>query len=202
MASRKVSIPVSRGTITLQGALFTPSPQEGNPKLAIMCHPWSWLGGSMHLQCVPLLILRGRGRARRVVRPGAVVSGIHPVTRYTVCDLESLDVYCSKSSLPLSLPSLSSLLPPPQQEPAADEERSVLHLLTPLFLAHSYTVLTFNSRGVGSSTGRATFTGEGEVSDLKDVVSWGLEQLGGEDRVGWVVLVVRSSLFRITQDHC
>ncbi|KZO91547.1 alpha/beta-hydrolase [Calocera viscosa TUFC12733] len=104
MSSRLVSIPVAGGSIALEGALFTPA--EPGRKLAVMCHPWSWLGGSM-------------------------------------------DDY-------------------------------VLHLLTPVFLRHSYAVLRYNSRGVGSSTGRATLRGEGEVADLREVVQWGIGLLGEE----------------------
>ncbi|KZT51383.1 hypothetical protein CALCODRAFT_487963, partial [Calocera cornea HHB12733] len=56
----------------------------------------------------------------------------------------------------------------------------VLHLLTPVFLRRGYTVLRYNSRGVGSSSGRATLRGEGEVADLGEVVQWGVGQLPGE----------------------
>ncbi|EJU04828.1 alpha/beta-hydrolase, partial [Dacryopinax primogenitus] len=119
-------IPSSSGQIILQGALFTPSDNSNaRCKLAMMCHPWSWLGGSMN--------------------------------------------------------------------------DHVLHLLTPVFLRHSFTVLRFNSRGVGGSTGSATLRGEGEVADLQQVVRWGLEQLGGEAER--VVLLGYSHGSLITSRH-
>ena len=46
----------------------------------------------------------------------------------------------------------------------------VLQLVTEPLLDAGYTVLRYNSRGVGKSTGRASFTGSSEADDLKDLV--------------------------------
>lgn len=42
------------------------------------------------------------------------------------------------------------------------------------FISRNYYVLRYNSRGVGASTGRASFTGFSEVEDLKTTVEWAL----------------------------
>ncbi|KAI0787545.1 alpha/beta-hydrolase [Fomes fomentarius] len=48
----------------------------------------------------------------------------------------------------------------------------VLELLTESLLARGYDVLRYNSRGVGKSTGWASFTGSREAEDLKELVEW------------------------------
>lgn len=54
---------------------------------------------------------------------------------------------------------------------AADDIR-VLELLTESLLERGYDVLRYNSRGVGKSTGWASFTGSREAEDLKELVEW------------------------------
>jgi len=75
----------------------------------------------------------------------------------------------------------------------------VLHLLTPVFLQRQYTVLRFNSRGVGGSTGRTTIRGESEVADLRDVVQWAIGEVGG--KVERLVLVGYSHGCLLTSRH-
>ncbi|RDX57159.1 alpha/beta-hydrolase [Lentinus brumalis] len=48
----------------------------------------------------------------------------------------------------------------------------VLQLLTEPLLERGYGVLRYNSRGVGKSTGWASFTGIREAEDLKELVQW------------------------------
>ncbi|KDQ56986.1 hypothetical protein JAAARDRAFT_131498 [Jaapia argillacea MUCL 33604] len=50
-----------------------------------------------------------------------------------------------------------------------------LHILAACFEDCGYHVLRFNSRGVGKSTGRASFTGFSEAQDLRDIVKWGID---------------------------
>ena len=47
----------------------------------------------------------------------------------------------------------------------------LIELIEPL-TSKGYHVLRYNSRGVGASTGRASFTGFSEVEDLEAVVQW------------------------------
>ena len=49
-------------------------------------------------------------------------------------------------------------------------------LMEPL-TSKNYHVLRYNSRGVGASTGRASFTGFSEVEDLVMVVQWVLDRI-------------------------
>lgn len=49
-------------------------------------------------------------------------------------------------------------------------------LIEPL-TSKGYYVLRYNSRGVGASTGRASFTGLSEVEDLEAVVQWALDRV-------------------------
>lgn len=49
-------------------------------------------------------------------------------------------------------------------------------LVEPL-TSKNYHVLRYNSRGVGASTGRASFTGFSEVEDLEAVVQWTLARV-------------------------
>lgn len=44
--------------------------------------------------------------------------------------------------------------------------------MTEPLLQAGYHVLRYNSRGVGKSTGRASFTGSSEVEDLKELTQW------------------------------
>ncbi|PFH52917.1 hypothetical protein AMATHDRAFT_73753 [Amanita thiersii Skay4041] len=62
----------------------------------------------------------------------------------------------------------------------------VLSLLARLLKQHGYYIIRFNSRGVGSSTGRSSFTGLSEGEDLTAVVQWSLGQISN---VGSVVLI-------------
>ncbi|KAJ7034920.1 Alpha/Beta hydrolase protein [Mycena alexandri] len=54
----------------------------------------------------------------------------------------------------------------------------VLQMLTKPLHARGYHVLRYNSRGVGRSTGWASFTGLSEVGDLEALVEWALERVG------------------------
>ena len=54
-----------------------------------------------------------------------------------------------------------------------------------------YHVLLFNSRGVGKSSGWASFTGLAEGKDLEELVQWGL---GAVTNVMSVVLMVRAEV--------
>ena len=49
-------------------------------------------------------------------------------------------------------------------------------LIEPL-TSKNYHVLRYNSRGVGTSTGLASFTGFSEVEDLEAVVQWALDSI-------------------------
>ena len=53
-----------------------------------------------------------------------------------------------------------------------------------------YHVLRFNGRGVGGSTGWASFTGLAEGKDLEEVTAWGLETVPD---VRSVVIIVRNA---------
>ncbi|KAI0719401.1 alpha/beta-hydrolase [Cerioporus squamosus] len=53
----------------------------------------------------------------------------------------------------------------------------VLQLLTEPLLERGYCVLRYNSRGVGKSTGWASFTGVREAEDLKELVQWARSQM-------------------------
>ncbi|KAF8962741.1 hypothetical protein BDZ97DRAFT_1090597 [Flammula alnicola] len=52
----------------------------------------------------------------------------------------------------------------------------LMSLLEPL-LSHNYHVLSYNSRGVGRSTGRSSFTGFNEVEDLKALTKWAVDSV-------------------------
>ena len=52
----------------------------------------------------------------------------------------------------------------------------LIELIEPL-TSKGYHVLRYNSRGVGASTGRASFTGFSEVEDLEAVVQWALDRI-------------------------
>ena len=53
-----------------------------------------------------------------------------------------------------------------------------MELVEPL-TSKGYHVLRYNSRGVGASTGYASFTGFSEVKDLEAVVQWALHRVPG-----------------------
>ncbi|RPD60193.1 alpha/beta-hydrolase [Lentinus tigrinus ALCF2SS1-7] len=53
----------------------------------------------------------------------------------------------------------------------------VLQLLTEPLLERGYDVLRYNSRGVGKSTGWASFTGSREAEDLKELVQWARSEM-------------------------
>jgi hypothetical protein len=58
---------------------------------------------------------------------------------------------------------------------------SVLKLVeTKALLDNGYFVVRFNSRGVGRSQGRSSFSGLTEAEDLKDVVRWAMQQINEE----------------------
>ncbi|KZT42157.1 alpha/beta-hydrolase [Sistotremastrum suecicum HHB10207 ss-3] len=87
-------------------AIFTPPPVSGPahpPRLAVLLHPWSWLGGRMH--------------------------------------------------------------------------DHVIETLSSSFIQRGFHTIVFNSRGVGASTGRASFTGFPEVEDLKEIIKWGVSKI-------------------------
>lgn len=51
----------------------------------------------------------------------------------------------------------------------------VLREVVEPFCRHGFNVILLNSRGVGGSTGRASFTGLPEAEDLNEVVKWLME---------------------------
>ena len=51
----------------------------------------------------------------------------------------------------------------------------VLREVVEPFCQHGFNVILLNSRGVGGSTGRASFTGLPEAEDLNEVVKWLME---------------------------
>jgi|SRR5258706_12729037 len=51
----------------------------------------------------------------------------------------------------------------------------VLREVVEPFYQHGFNVMLLNSRGVGGSTGRASFTGLPEAEDLREVVKWLME---------------------------
>jgi len=63
-----------------------------------------------------------------------------------------------------------------------------LMTLLPSLLSQNFHVICYNSRGVGGSTGWASFTGFSEAEDLKALVTWAIETISN---VHSVVLVVR-----------
>ena|SRR6266540_6144991 len=54
---------------------------------------------------------------------------------------------------------------------------SALSLLVEPLLAKNYHVIQYNSRGVGKSSGWASFTGFSEAQDLQEVVNWAIGKL-------------------------
>ena len=70
----------------------------------------------------------------------------------------------------------------------------VLQLLTEPLLESGYTVLRYNSRGVGKSTGWASFTGYREGEDLKELVQWARSTMGN---VASLVIAVGTQIMRI-----
>lgn len=65
----------------------------------------------------------------------------------------------------------------------------MLQTLLPSFTDHGYHVILFNSRGVGKSSGRASFSGLAEAHDLELLVHWAIKELPS---VKHVVLMVCS----------
>ncbi|KAJ2936582.1 hypothetical protein H1R20_g511, partial [Candolleomyces eurysporus] len=62
---------------------------------------------------------------------------------------------------------------------------SLLHVLH----EHEYHVLRYNSRGVGTSSGRSSFTGIEEGKDLEAIVQWAVKEVGGDDGVDIVTII-------------
>jgi hypothetical protein len=69
----------------------------------------------------------------------------------------------------------------------ADIQRRVLMTIIPSLLSRDYHVLCYNSRGVGRSTGWASFTGFSEAEDLKALVKWTMETISNVHSVVFVV---------------
>ena len=59
----------------------------------------------------------------------------------------------------------------------------VLGIARDALISKGYHVLRYNSRGVGLSSGWASFTGFSEAQDLKDIVQWALRYLGSVDKL-------------------
>ncbi|EDR01915.1 uncharacterized protein LACBIDRAFT_310124 [Laccaria bicolor S238N-H82] len=59
----------------------------------------------------------------------------------------------------------------------------VLDSLVDPLLSKNYHVLRYNSRGVGRSTGRASFTGFDEAKDLEAIIRWTLDHLSNVSSV-------------------
>ncbi|EGN98980.1 hypothetical protein SERLA73DRAFT_181742 [Serpula lacrymans var. lacrymans S7.3] len=74
----------------------------------------------------------------------------------------------------------------------------VIHTLVLLLQAREYHVIYYNSRGVGKSTGTASFTGQSEANDLKAIVQLALEEIPS---IQTVVLVGYSHGSLITSLH-
>ncbi|KAG8864893.1 hypothetical protein FRB96_003479 [Tulasnella sp. 330] len=53
----------------------------------------------------------------------------------------------------------------------------VLHNLSEVFLKLDYHVILFNTRGVGESSGRSSFTGIPESQDLRAALGWAVEEI-------------------------
>ncbi|KAF9565206.1 alpha/beta-hydrolase [Agrocybe pediades] len=105
--SQLVSIPTG---VSLQTDLWQPShPAGDNNKLAVLLHPWSWLGGR--------------------------------------------------------------------------KEDPVLSCLLGPLISQGYHVVRYNSRGVGGSTGWASFTGFKETKDLEALVTWAMDLISNVQRV-------------------
>lgn len=64
---------------------------------------------------------------------------------------------------------------------------SVLAFLAEVLLENNYHVVRYNSRGVGKSTGYASFTGFSEGEDLQALVRWALGQIENVNSVVFVV---------------
>ncbi len=79
-------------------------------------------------------------------------------------------------------------------DPALSTSR-VLQLLTEPLLERGYGVLRYNSRGVGKSTGWASFTGIREAEDLKELVQWTRSEM---PHLSSLVLAVRGLSVRTT----
>jgi hypothetical protein len=70
--------------------------------------------------------------------------------------------------------------------------RSVLESLEEPLLRKGYHVVRYNSRGVGRSRGRSSFTGDAEAKDLEEVVAWAMSLL---PNVSSVAIAVRRSIY-------
>jgi alpha/beta superfamily hydrolase len=57
---------------------------------------------------------------------------------------------------------------------------------------YTYHVLSYNCRGVGKSTGSASYTGLSEAQDLEDMVKWALETITTE--VDSLVIIVSKTV--------
>ncbi|KIP10516.1 hypothetical protein PHLGIDRAFT_65555 [Phlebiopsis gigantea 11061_1 CR5-6] len=55
----------------------------------------------------------------------------------------------------------------------------VLHAISSVLLEAGYTVLRYNSRGVGQSSGWPSLTGLQEANDLQELVQWALGEMPG-----------------------
>ncbi|PPR02607.1 hypothetical protein CVT24_002178 [Panaeolus cyanescens] len=96
-----------------------------------------------------------------------------PTTSHITIDLPSgihLDASLSRSAT--SEPQKLAILLHPWSWLRGNKNDPVLTGLTPVFLAAGYNVLRYNSRGVGKSSGRASFTGFSEGTDLEEVIKW------------------------------
>ena len=71
----------------------------------------------------------------------------------------------------------------------------VLLLVQQTLQANGYHVLRYNSRGVGRSTGWASFTGFSEAKDLEALVQWALEELSEVHSLVLAVSIAAYQLF-------
>lgn len=53
--------------------------------------------------------------------------------------------------------------------------------------------MRYNSRGVGRSSGRSSFSGVEEGKDLEAIVQWAVKEIGGDEGVEIVTIIVSSS---------
>ena len=69
---------------------------------------------------------------------------------------------------------------------------SVLETLVHPLTHNGYHVLRYNARGVGDSSGVASFTGFQEAQDLKELVQYAVARLGGVQELLLVVCLLRA----------
>jgi len=72
------------------------------------------------------------------------------------------------------------------------DDSVVANLAESLHDSKAYSIMKFNSRGVGESTGRASFTGLSEADDLRALVDWCIERYKD---IQDIVIIVRLAFY-------